>query len=64
MYRPLGQGDVDVRSIVASLAAVGFTGWFVLEQDNVVSTVPSAGSGPMTDARASVEYLRDLLGGA
>ncbi|ROQ30310.1 inosose dehydratase [Frondihabitans sp. PhB188] len=61
LYRPLGQGDVDIRSIVASLLGVGYTGWFVLEQDKVVLTEPAAGRGPIEDARASVTYLRGIL---
>ena len=61
LYRPLGQGDVDVRAIVASLVASGYTGWFVLEQDNVLQHEPQPGEGPLYDARASVEFLRSLL---
>lgn len=62
MYVPLGQGDVDIASIVRSLESSGFTGWYVLEQDNVVTTEPAAGAGPAADARVSVDYLRSLLG--
>ena len=61
MYVPLGQGDVDVASIVRSLEASGFTGWYVLEQDNVVTTEPADDGGPAVDARISVDYLRSLL---
>ncbi|MHA7985760.1 TIM barrel protein [Rathayibacter sp. CAU 1779] len=61
LYRPLGQGDVDVRSILASLDAVGYDGWFVLEQDNVIDGAPAEGAGPIGDARASAEYLRSAL---
>lgn len=61
LYRPLGQGDVDVRAIVSSLTAAGYTGWFTLEQDNVVSDEPAAGEGPIVDARASVTFLRAVL---
>jgi inosose dehydratase len=60
MYRPLGQGDVDVAGIVDSLRRAGYDGWFVLEQDNVLDTEPPAGAGPIADARASVEFLRGL----
>ncbi|MGC5224994.1 sugar phosphate isomerase/epimerase family protein [Micromonospora sp. DT81.3] len=61
LYRPLGQGDVDVRAIVKSLMDSGYTGWFVLEQDKVVQEMPGAGEGPLTDARESVRYLRGVL---
>lgn len=62
MYVPLGRGDVDVASIVRSLETAGFTGWYVLEQDHVVTAEPSEGAGPFADAQASVTYLRSLLG--
>ncbi|MEY4477007.1 MAG: hypothetical protein RJA31_511 [Actinomycetota bacterium] len=62
LYSPLGQGDVDIKTIVDSLEAVGYDGWYVLEQDTVVSGAPADGSGPIDDARASVTYLRSLLG--
>lgn len=61
LYRPLGRGDVDVRSILASLADAGYDGWFVLEQDNVLRAEPAPGSGPVDDARSSVDYLRATL---
>jgi inosose dehydratase len=58
LYAPLGQGDVDVRAITSHLIAQGYTGWFVLEQDLVMQEEPSAGGGPMVDAKDSVEFLR------
>ncbi len=61
LYAPLGQGDVDVATIVGSLTKAGFTGWYVLEQDNVITAEPGEGAGPLADARASVEYLRSVL---
>ena len=61
MYRPLGQGDVDIRAIVRSLIKSGYTGWFVLEQDNVITAEPGVNQGPMADAKASVEFLRGVI---
>jgi len=61
LYRPLGQGDVDVKAIVKSLVDSGYTGWFVLEQDKVVVDEPGAGKGPVEDARQSVTFLRSVL---
>lgn len=61
MYRPLGQGDVDIRAIVRNLLLSGYQGWFVLEQDNVIISEPSEGSGPYNDAKASVEFLRAVI---
>jgi inosose dehydratase len=61
LYRPVGQGDVDVRAILASLVEAGYDGWIVLEQDKVVREEPAAGEGPIQDARASVDEVRRLV---
>jgi len=60
MYRPLGTGDVDVAAIVAHLRGVGYAGWYVLEQDTVLTGEPT-GAGPVADVCTSVEYLRSLV---
>jgi len=60
MYRPLGQGDVDVAAIVQHLRGNGYDGWYTLEQDTIL-TEPPAGEGPVADVRTSVDYLRGLL---
>jgi inosose dehydratase len=60
MYRPLGSGDVDVPAIVSSLRARGYDGWYVLEQDTILTGEP-AGEGPVADVLASAEYLRSIL---
>jgi inosose dehydratase len=57
MFRPLGKGDVDIAGIVRTLDAAGYPGWYVLEQD-VMLTGPDA--DPLPDVAASVEYLRSL----
>jgi inosose dehydratase len=59
MYRPLGRGDVDIAGIVGTLEADGYAGWYVLEQDTVLTGDPE-GEGPVRDVRASVAYLRGL----
>ncbi|MDQ1483890.1 MAG: inosose dehydratase [Actinomycetota bacterium] len=58
MYRPLGQGDVDIATIVDSLERAGYDGWYVLEQDTILAGPPEPGDhGPMGDVRASIEHL-------
>ena len=58
MYRPLGQGDVDIAAIVGSLEGAGYDGWYVLEQDTILAGSPAAGDdGPIADVRASIEHL-------
>lgn len=59
MYRPLGQGDVDIAGIVSVLRDNGFDGWYVLEQDTILAGEPS-GVGPVADVVASVKYLREV----
>ena len=61
MYRPLGTGDVDVASIVNTLRSNGYTGWFTLEQDTVLTEEPPSGTGPVDNARISADYIRSLL---
>jgi inosose dehydratase len=60
MYRPLGTGDVDIASIVGHLDGHGYTGWYVLEQDTILTQEPT-GEGPLTDVRTGTDYVRDLL---
>lgn len=59
IYTRLGDGDVDFAAIVTSLTAAGFDGWYVLEQDTILTAEPT-GEGPKTDVRAAIEYLRAL----
>jgi inosose dehydratase len=60
MYRPLGAGDVDVRAIVSHLGARGYDGWYVLEQDTILTDEP-VGKGPVDDVWSSAEFLRSVL---
>jgi inosose dehydratase len=59
LYRPLGQGDVDIAAIVATLEGAGYGGWYVLEQDTALAGEP-ADEGPAADVRASLAFLRSL----
>jgi inosose dehydratase len=59
LYRPLGQGDVDVARIVHVLEGAGYTGWYVLEQDTMLDDAASD-DGPLADVRASIDFLRAL----
>lgn len=59
MYRPLGGGDIDVEAIIRVLEANGYSGWYTIEQDTILTGQPE-GEGPSADVRASVAYLRGL----
>ncbi|MFE2069248.1 MULTISPECIES: sugar phosphate isomerase/epimerase family protein [unclassified Streptomyces] len=60
MYRPLGAGDVDVQAIVTHLSARGYDGWYVLEQDTILTEEPKE-KGPVEDVWESAEHLRSVL---
>ena len=60
MYRPLGQGDVDIAGVVSHLEAHDYDGWYVLEQDTVLAQEPK-GEGPVAEVRVSAEYIRSVL---
>jgi len=63
MYRPLGAGDVDIATIVRDLDQAGYTGWYTLEQDTILTEEP-AGEGPVADVRESLTYITELLAAA
>jgi inosose dehydratase len=60
LYRPLGQGDVDVAGIVHSLEDAGYSGWYVMEQDTILDTEPAPGAGPRAAVQSSLDYLKGL----
>lgn len=56
LFKPLGEGDVDIAAMVSTLENAGYKGWYVLEQD-VKLDGSTAGEGPLADVRQSLEYL-------
>ena len=60
MFMPLGQGNVDVAGVIGTLEMAGYDGWYVLEQDAVLSAEPEAGSGPVLAAAESMRYLETV----
>ena len=61
VFRPLGDGDVDVGAVIDRLQSAGYRGWYVLEQDTVVEDEPDEGEGPVNDVRKSLAYLQRQL---
>ncbi|MGV9303637.1 TIM barrel protein [Nonomuraea sp. NPDC003727] len=57
IYRPLGQGDVDIAGIVAALETSGYAGWYVMEQDVVLT---GDRDDPRDGVRQSIAYLGGL----
>lgn len=61
LFRPLGQGDVDVKAVFSELRAVDYDGWLVFEQDTALTgEEPTVGGGPMLDAKVSIAYVQGL----
>ncbi|WP_082526158.1 TIM barrel protein [Kitasatospora sp. MBT63] len=60
LYRPLGQGDVDIAVLVPLLERSGYRGWYVMEQDTVLTGEPAPGTGPVADVRTGLDYLLAL----
>ncbi len=63
MYRPLGQGGLDIEALLRRLLETGYQGWFVLEQDTALAAEPEPGGGPIAAARRSLDYFRRITSG-
>ena len=63
MFKPLGEGAVDIEGVILQLERAGFRGWYVLEQDVALEDDPAPGEGPVEDARRSIDFLRRLANG-
>jgi inosose dehydratase len=62
MYVPLGDGDVDVPTLVRVLSGAGYTGWYVLEQDTVLPGDSTAEDDrPRRDVARSLAHLTSTL---
>ena len=59
LYRPLGDGDVDVRRVLDVLDRAGYDGWYVLEQDIMLEADP--GYGPAAEVGRSLAFLEGVL---
>lgn len=61
IFPSVGDGDIDMDSVISLLENSGYQGWYVLEQDVAITgPEPEVGSGPIEGVRKSVEYLRGL----
>ncbi len=60
MFKPLGEGDVDIAGVIRQLEEDGYQGWYVLEQDVALEAAPPPGEGPIATAARSVAYLAQL----
>jgi inosose dehydratase len=61
IFPSVGDGDLDIDTVVQRLETNGYEGWYVLEQDVAITgPEPQIGSGPIEGVRRSVEYLRGM----
>ncbi|UOZ10899.1 TIM barrel protein [Amycolatopsis sp. WQ 127309] len=60
LYVPLGEGDVDVASMVRSVQAAGYDGWYVLEQDTALGET-SPDDVPRRDTERSLAELAKIV---
>jgi inosose dehydratase len=59
LYRPLGDGDVDVRRVLDVLDRAGYDGWYVLEQDIMLGADPR--DAPAVEVGRSLTFLKGVL---
>jgi inosose dehydratase len=57
LYRPLGDGDVDVREVLRAVEESAGAIRYVLEHDEVLDREPEPGSGPIQNVRRSLTFL-------
>ena len=60
LYRPLGDGDVDLEPVLRRLDATGYSGWYVVEEDAVIDAAREE-SVPLDHAIRSLCYLEEVL---
>ncbi|MCP2163913.1 TIM barrel protein [Goodfellowiella coeruleoviolacea] len=60
LFVPLGDGDVDTGSVIRSVHAAGYRGWYVLEQDTALTDQPGAADAPRRDTARSLAHLARL----
>jgi inosose dehydratase len=62
LFTTLGQGDVDIAGVIATLEGAGYQGWYVIEQDTALTDgLPAEGEGPLSEVRTSLQYLTDVV---
>ena len=62
MFRPLGEGDIDIAAMVRTLEAAGYDGWYVLEQDVVLDSEPRRAARRTPTCETSLAYLTRIAG--
>lgn len=61
LFCVLGTGSVDLESMLRTLRCAGYEGWYVLEQDVMLTDGEPEGEGPIANVRVSLDYLNGIL---
>lgn len=57
LYVPLGEGNAEIAQVVAALTSSGYRGWYVIEQDRVLTDAPGEVDAASRDAGTSIAFL-------
>ncbi len=60
IFRPLGDGDIDIAALIRALETEGYKGWYVLEQDVMLDGEPE-GRGPIDNVRRCLTFLEEAV---
>jgi inosose dehydratase len=61
LFRPLGEGDARVETVIRRLERQGYERWLVLEQDTAITgEEPPVGRGPVVDVATCIDFLNTL----
>jgi inosose dehydratase len=61
VFRPQGDGDVDLEAILDSVRAAGYSAWYVMEQDVMLTAEPPDRRGPRDNVARSLDYLEHTV---
>jgi inosose dehydratase len=61
LWTVLGEGSVDLEGMIATLEGAGYRGWYVLEQDLMLTAEGPAGAGPAADVQRCLAFVERAL---
>lgn len=61
LWTVLGEGSVDVSAMIEALESSGYRGWYVLEQDLMLTDGEPEGEGPVADVRRCLDFVQARL---
>jgi inosose dehydratase len=61
MYKPLGQGDAQIKEVIEFLISIDYRGKLVLEQDVMLEREPILHHGPIDAVVESINYLKSIV---